>query len=242
MPNRQFVRICPVNSVDGVDLEVPADVPIRSVLPDLLKVLDQPSSVHKKHLHYALKTEEDELLNEDKTFADAEIENFQTLWLTVFTNKTDMEEMTETEKAQAQKNEPAPENKVLPVAELPRGLRGIMSPLLWSQLPIENPSLVSPSGLIFELGERQMLIGRYCKDCNPAIDLSHLDKESVSSRKHAEIRGVKGKFILKALKTTNGTFVNGVKLNPGEVITLNDGDTIMFGLEGVILIFCLPKN
>ena len=242
MPNRQFVRICPVNSVEGVDLEVPAEEPIRSILPDLLKVMDQPFSLNKKRLHYSLKTEEDELLSEEKTLSEAGIENFQTLWLTVLEDKAEGEEVSDSEKTSVMKKDTPTDGKGLPKAELPRGLQGVMSPMLWSQLPIENPSLVSPSGLIFELGDPPILIGRYSKDCSPSIDLTELDSGSVSSRRHAEISVAKGKYIIKALKTTNGSFVNGVKLNPEETIALKDGDSIMFGLGGLKLIFCLPKN
>jgi hypothetical protein len=241
MPNRLFIRICPVNSVESADLEVPADEPVLSILPDLLKVLDQPISVNKKHLHYSLRTEEDELLIEEKTLAEAGIENFQTLWLTIIADKSGNEVVNDSEETKNVNRDTLINDKVIPAVELPKGLRGIMSPSLWSQLPIEKPSLVSPSGLIFDLGDPPILIGRYSKDCSPSIDLTELDCGAVSSRKHVEISGGDDKFTLKALKTTNGTFLNGVKLNPEETIPLKDGDSIMFGIGGVRLIFCLPK-
>ena len=243
MSNRLFVKICPVNSVEAIDLELPADESIHKILPDLLKVMDQPSLLNGKPLRYALKTEEDELLVEQKTLAEAGIEDFQKLWLTILVDKTNGEK-----NADSQKNIVMPRTSSLDAKgaqiqpELPRGLRGIMSAALWSQLPIENPSLVSSSGLIFELGDPPIVIGRYSKDCSPTIDLTELDTEAISSRPHVEINVHGEKYVLRALKTKNGTFVNNIKLDPNGTVMLKDGDTIMFGIDGVKLVFCMPKR
>jgi pSer/pThr/pTyr-binding forkhead associated (FHA) protein len=49
------------------------------------------------------------------------------------------------------------------------------------------------------------------------------------SRKHAQITSDNGTLILEDLGSTNGTFHNGDKLNPGDRKTLNQGDTASFG-------------
>jgi pSer/pThr/pTyr-binding forkhead associated (FHA) protein len=46
------------------------------------------------------------------------------------------------------------------------------------------------------------------------------------SRKHAEVRPEGAGFILSDLGSTNGTFVNGVRITQHE---LADGDVITFG-------------
>jgi hypothetical protein len=242
MPNRQFVRICPLNSTDGVDLEVPADEPICSFLPDLLKVMDLPSAVNGKQLKYALRTEVEELLDEGRSLREVGIENFQTLWLATVIgnpneglnnpeNKINNKETT----LSLIKESPTP-------SKLPNGLQGEMSTLFWAQVPIEHPSLVSPTGIIFELGSPPITIGRFSKDFTPSIDLTELDKNMISSRRHAEINIANGKYILKALKTTNGLYVNGVKLDAYDTTVLRDGDTIRFGQGEVKLVFCMPKK
>lgn len=55
-----------------------------------------------------------------------------------------------------------------------------------------------------------------------------LDKSFVG-RKHAEIRVVVNGLLIKALKSTNGTYVNNEKLNENEWYALNDGDEVAFG-------------
>ena len=56
-----------------------------------------------------------------------------------------------------------------------------------------------------------------------------LPEESVS-RTHAYLnRDVSGDVTLRDLNSTNGTFRNGIRLKPGEEITLNRGDEIRFG-------------
>jgi hypothetical protein len=186
MPDRQFVIICPPYSIEGVDLEVPAGEPIHSFLPDLLKVMDLPSAMNGKQLHYALRTEEEELLDESRSLKDAGIENFQTLWLATVTDKADDGSNNSEAIIHEDKNPPHIKESPAP-SKLPNGLQGEMSPLFWSQLPIEHPSLVSSTGIIFELGLPPITIGRFSKDFNPSIDLTELDRNMISSRRHAEI-------------------------------------------------------
>jgi len=242
MTARQFVSICPVNSTESIDLEVPLNEPIKTLLPDLLKVLEQPLSLGGKALDYSLKTEDDEVIDENFTFADAKIENFQRLWLIFSKNVIRQDEDGNVKTATIIGSQISSVDGLQVLPEPPRGLQGLMSPLLWVQLPIEKPSLVSPSGLIFELGDKPMLIGRSSNNSKPDIDLSELDPELISSREHATIELTDNKAILKTLKPPNGTFVNGVLLDSGDTCDLKDGDAIQFGVTGVKLVFCLPKK
>ena len=76
----------------------------------------------------------------------------------------------------------------------------------------------------------------------PEIDLSEIDKEIISSKKHAEIHKKKDGYYIKPFQTTNGTFVNGVEVSAGGERKLEDHDVIQFGFnKGVKLIFRLPN-
>jgi pSer/pThr/pTyr-binding forkhead associated (FHA) protein len=52
------------------------------------------------------------------------------------------------------------------------------------------------------------------------------------SRKHAELVSLGGGSVaLRDLGSSNGTFLNGVIVNPMKLVRLNDGDLIQFGTE-----------
>lgn len=71
----------------------------------------------------------------------------------------------------------------------------------------------------FEVGERPIVIGR-----SPAADLVILDDKI--SRFHCGIRLWDGDFVLKDLKSRNGTYVNGQRV---ETAKLHTGDRIQVG-------------
>jgi len=71
----------------------------------------------------------------------------------------------------------------------------------------------------------------------PEIDLTDLDPECSSSRLHAEVRQSGDEFLLLPCRTTNGTLLNGQWLEPGTPVTLQPGDRVEFGLDGVELVF-----
>lgn len=58
------------------------------------------------------------------------------------------------------------------------------------------------------------------------------------SRKHAQVSSDNGVIVLEDLGSTNGTFYNGERLNPGDKRTLKQGDVVSFG--GVELTLSLP--
>jgi len=58
------------------------------------------------------------------------------------------------------------------------------------------------------------------------------------SRKHAQIKSENGVMSIEDIGSTNGTFLNGARLQPGESKAINPGDTVSFG--GLELKLSLP--
>jgi hypothetical protein len=80
-------------------------------------------------------------------------------------------------------------------------------------------SIVLPSGDRFTLTESVITVGRH-----PDSNLVLADPNV--SRNHAEIRPQGDRYVVADLGSTNGTRVNGVRVNTQ---VLNDGDEITFG-------------
>jgi len=234
MTNRQFITIRLKNSPGSIDLEVPSEEPLRSFYPDILKIVGQPAFVHEKSVRFSLTTEENIPLDSSKTLSEMGIDNFQTLYLTISEDIQHKEDRIDNIGTTIPKANP----------ELPVGLKGIMPQSLWAQisLSINKPSLVSSLGLIFELGVSPTLIGRYSKGYPPDIDLTEIDINKTTSVRHAEIIFIEEKYFIIAIDEKNDTFLNNIKLKPNEKFAINDGDTILFGLDGVKLVFCLPPS
>jgi pSer/pThr/pTyr-binding forkhead associated (FHA) protein len=108
---------------------------------------------------------------------------------------------------------------------------------LESSIEIPKPSLVSKAGYIFELDSPPIAIGRASRDFKPDLDLSELDPEFASSRRHCRIDAGRDGLTITALRTTNSTYVNGSELAAGAAHTLRNGDVIQFGFEGVELTY-----
>jgi pSer/pThr/pTyr-binding forkhead associated (FHA) protein len=65
----------------------------------------------------------------------------------------------------------------------------------------------------------------------PDADLSRLDPERTVSRRHGTIHAEDGKLTITEVGTsTNGTFVNGVKLEAQKPCPLADGDAVQLAL------------
>ena len=65
----------------------------------------------------------------------------------------------------------------------------------------------------------------------PTVDLTGLDQERSVSRRHAKLaRRGRRLYLVEDLGTTNGTFVNGERVAPGEPIEVREGDLLRFGL------------
>ena len=91
--------------------------------------------------------------------------------------------------------------------------------------------LVADNGMIIPLAAETSVIGRtdHASGWVPAIDLSSLDVNRKSSRRHAEIRATAGAYTLKDLGAANKTFLNGQPLVPQTDYPLSEGDVITFG-------------
>jgi two-component system cell cycle response regulator len=84
-------------------------------------------------------------------------------------------------------------------------------------------ALGKPLGKRFVLGSKPQSIGRGAECEIPIMDAS-------LSRTHAQIlRNKAGRYYVRDLDSTNGTFLNDQKLAPGEASALKDGDFIKVG-------------
>lgn len=81
-------------------------------------------------------------------------------------------------------------------------------------------SLVLPSGERILLGQQPITIGRL-PDCTVPVNDANV------SRRHAEVRAVGSSFVLVDLGSTNGSKVNGVRIDGQR--TLDDGDIVSVG-------------
>lgn len=101
---------------------------------------------------------------------------------------------------------------------------------------IEASAVLShaPSGRLFPLrASSDTTLGRHdpVTGVTPDVDLSALDPERTVSRRHATISKIDDKLtITETSASTNGTFVNGTKLEAFEPFTLNSGDSVQLAL------------
>ena len=73
-----------------------------------------------------------------------------------------------------------------------------------------------------------------------AVDIK-LENRFVS-RRHFQVRFESDVFYISDLGSTNGTYLNGSKLNPNEEQILRDGDRVGLGVDEVLLIFSGPAG
>ena len=89
------------------------------------------------------------------------------------------------------------------------------------------------SGHVFALRDKtEFLVGRPdpVTGINPEINLGAFDIARSLSRRHAKIVLQDGHWVVREdVGTTNGTFVNGERLNTGEAVALGVGDKLKFG-------------
>ena len=238
---RRFITLRSEHSREEVDLEMPSDRPIGQVMPDLLKVISWPAQEGEQALRYALRTESGRALQEGETLAEAGVENSDVLWIQLVDQPLEPTAEVASRDASlptAPQGDPTSGfSPVLAPIASPGDRRGTLTPRRPAGITLGGPSLVNRGGLIFLLGQPPITIGRASPGFRPAIDLTEIDPEFVSSRRHAEIHLVDGNHVLIARPTTNGTFINGAEARPGERSILRDGDLIQFGFGGVELIF-----
>ncbi|MCE1246580.1 MAG: FHA domain-containing protein [Firmicutes bacterium] len=109
--------------------------------------------------------------------------------------------------------------------------------------PPETPTgvakLVSEgSGVEFLLDKDVINIGRQspADGIFPDIDLTDLDKDAYISRKHARILRKDDGFIFEDMGSSNGSFINNVRIAQGVQQFLNEGDTIRLGKTVMTLV------
>lgn len=92
-------------------------------------------------------------------------------------------------------------------------------------------------------GEGDTLVGRAdpVTGITPDIDLTPLDSQRSTSRRHAKIYQLGGVFyVMEEIGVMNGTFVNDNRLATGAPVAIQNGDTLKFGL--VPLTFYSTEN
>ena len=81
------------------------------------------------------------------------------------------------------------------------------------------------------VGRKDPVTGIY-----PDVDLTPLDHQRSTSRRHAKIYRRRGKFFLaEDMGTMNGTFVNGERLETGVPVEIAEGDEVRVGLVDLTL-------
>ena len=81
--------------------------------------------------------------------------------------------------------------------------------------------------------EGDTLVGRSdpVTGITPEVDLSPLDSQRSTSRRHAKIYQMGGTYyVMEEIGVMNGTFVNDHRVATGTPVPIQDGDTLKFGL------------
>jgi len=70
----------------------------------------------------------------------------------------------------------------------------------------------------------------------PDVDLTPLDPQRSTSRRHAKIYPMAGKlYLMEEIGVMNGTFVNGSRVTTGTPVPVSGGDELRFGLVALTL-------
>jgi CRP-like cAMP-binding protein len=103
-----------------------------------------------------------------------------------------------------------------------------------SSAPAGPQKLVHASGMEFPLASTsETLVGRRdpVTGIHPDVDLTPIDTQRSTSRRHAKIYRRGGKFfVCEEIGTMNGTFVNGERVETGVPVEARPGDELQFGL------------
>ncbi len=83
---------------------------------------------------------------------------------------------------------------------------------------------------ILMTGRSELIIGRSHKNVVPDIDLSVFGGSKAGvSRRHGRLVLKDGRWYIEDLGSTNGTFVNGIKVDPGQKVPIKSGDVVRCG-------------
>jgi signal-transduction protein with cAMP-binding, CBS, and nucleotidyltransferase domain len=108
-----------------------------------------------------------------------------------------------------------------------------------AETPVQTPSAVyslidRSSGVVFNLSEGvETTVGRSdpVTGISPTVDLTSIDTDRSSSRRHAKILRRDGKFyVVEEIGTMNGTFVNGRRVETGVPVQIRPGNEVRFGV------------
>jgi hypothetical protein len=89
-------------------------------------------------------------------------------------------------------------------------------------VPVAPAEIAASMQSIYLSQTKVITIGR-----QEGVDLSF--QHSSISRRHAEISYANGQYVLRDLASTNGTFLNDKRVEPGSVHRLNANDSLRFG-------------
>jgi pSer/pThr/pTyr-binding forkhead associated (FHA) protein len=108
-----------------------------------------------------------------------------------------------------------------------------LEPQLLVPLPLPAPPAytgaqltLESTGSIFKLGDTT-LIGR--EDPAVQIDFDGYQDGKYISHHHAQVTCQAGAYFVEDLNSSNHTWVNGIKLSPGQAEPLHDGDKVRLG-------------
>lgn len=79
------------------------------------------------------------------------------------------------------------------------------------------------------LDGQPLVIGRASSSHTVDMDLNALDPDAFVSRRHAQITYAEGRYWVSDLGSSNGTFLNGHRLEPNRPVALSHGDRLRLG-------------
>jgi hypothetical protein len=97
--------------------------------------------------------------------------------------------------------------------------------------------IVKPGGQeILVSGQSELFVGRASKKSVPDIDLSPFGGSQAGvSRRHSRLVCRQGQWFVEDLGSTNGTFINGEKIAPRQLIAVKHQDLIRCGQIELLL-------
>lgn len=249
MPTRKLVTFSTIENNELVDIELPGNVPLKELLPELSTILfDNAHNIALGDLSFF--DEEGKRISLTKSLDAQKILNSERLWIQFGNQAQPLEQSPQYRVRQlpGSRRKPAAAQKLSgpgdALNEIAKDRRGSIKTGTSPELKIDQPCLLydeGERGYIFFLGPSLVGIGRPKQGYKPDIDLSEIDIAKVSSRPHAEIEKKGAKYLLRTLKAKNGMFVNDAELSQNETRVLEDGDVLQFGFQGAKLSFRLPE-
>jgi hypothetical protein len=100
----------------------------------------------------------------------------------------------------------------------------------WFNVPGTSATIMIPSG------KNELIIGRTDYGSSPDVDTNPVNGEALGvSRQHARLLALGGQVTIEDLNSTNFTYVNRQRLQPGQRLPIRDGDEVR--LARLVLIY-----